>query len=133
MSKRRKKRESKMPVVLGVLAAIVVLGCVGYFAIYRPVKAKVVDKVAEQHLTSVAEQAGVDSDVASQIYDSMSAEDQETVQDLIESHADADTVKEAADLYNSGDTQGLKDLAQSELTESEQQELLDLYQKYVAQ
>lgn len=133
MSKRKKQKGSKLPVVLGILAAFLVVGSVLYFAVYRPVKAKVVDKVAEKTITSIAEQAGVDSSVANEIYDSMSEEDQKTVQDLIESHADADTIQKATQMYTDGDTSGLKDLAESELSDEEQQELVDLYQKYVAQ
>ncbi|MBQ1902294.1 MAG: hypothetical protein II169_07085 [Lachnospiraceae bacterium] len=133
MSKRKKQKGSKLPVVLGILAAFLVVGAVLYFAVYRPVKAKVVDKVAEKTITSIAEQAGVDSSVANEIYDSMSEEDQKTVQDLIESHADADTIQKATQMYTDGDTSGLKDLAESELSDEEQQELVDLYQKYVAQ
>ena len=133
MSKRKKQKGSKLPVVLGILAAFLVVGAVLYFAVYRPVKAKVVDKVAEKTITSIAEQAGVDSSVANEIYDSMSEEDQNTVQDLIESHADADTIQKATQMYTDGDTSGLKDLAESELSDEEQQELVDLYQKYVAQ
>jgi len=130
---RSRSRASKKPVILGILAGIIVVAGILYFVVWKPAKAAIVSSVAEKTITSVAEQAGVDADVASEIYDNMSEEDQETVQDLIDSHADASTVQEAVDLYTSGDTEGLKDLAQSELSDDEMEELYSLYQKYVAQ
>ncbi|MCR4674566.1 MAG: hypothetical protein K5675_06115 [Lachnospiraceae bacterium] len=128
---RKKEKKSALPVLLGVLAALVVIACVLYFVVWTPLKSKVVDTVAEKAITNVAEQAGVDASAATEIYDSMSEEDKATVQDMIEEHADAETVQKAVDLYKNGDTAALKDMAQSELSDEEINELVDLYQKYV--
>lgn len=130
MSKNKKKK-SALPTLLGVVVALIVIVAVGYFVVYRPLKSKVVDIVAEKAITSVAEQAGVDASTATELYNSMSDEDKETVQNMIEEHADAQTIQEAVDLYKSGDTAALKDMAQSELSDEEINELVDLYQKYV--
>ena len=128
---RNKKKKSALPTLLGVLAALVVIVAVGYFVVFRPLKSKVVDTVAEKAITSVAEQAGVDASQATELYNSMDEEDKEVVQDMIEEHADAETVQKAVDLYKNGDTAALKDMAQSELSDEEINELKDLYQKYV--
>lgn len=127
-----KTKKSKAPALLGVLIALLVIVGVLYFVVWTPLKSKAVDMVAEKTISSLAEKAGIDASVATELYDSMSSEDQETVQTMIEEHADAATVQEALDLYQSGDTEGLKDLAQSELSDEEIGELVDLYQKYVA-
>ena len=128
---RKKEKKSALPTLLGVVVALVVIVAVCYFVIWTPLKAKVVDTVAEKAITSVAEQAGVDASRATELYNSMSEEDKATVQDMIEEHADAETVQKAVDLYKSGDTAALKDMAQSELSDEEINELVNLYQKYV--
>ncbi|MCR5545556.1 MAG: hypothetical protein K6F30_03665 [Lachnospiraceae bacterium] len=128
---RTKQKKSPIAVLFTFIVVVIIIVALAYFFVWGPVKNQVVDKVADKAITSVAEQAGVDSTQATELYNSMSEEDQETVQDMIEEHADAQTVQEAIDLYKSGDTAALKDMAREELTDEEINQVKELYEKYL--
>ncbi|MCR4673637.1 MAG: hypothetical protein K5675_01395 [Lachnospiraceae bacterium] len=128
---RTKEKSSFVGKFFTVIVVLIVIVALLYFFAWGTVKGKVVDTVAEKAITNVAEQAGVDAEAATQLYNSMSEEDQETVQTMVENHADAQTVESAISMYKNGDKEGLKELAYSELSDEEINELVGLYQKYL--
>lgn len=133
MTGNKRNRGDVLPIFIAVLFILIVVVGVAFFVVIGPAKEKVVSKVAEKTITSVAEESGVVPEEAEQIYDNMSTQDQQTVQELIEKHGDMETMKEAAELYQSGKTEELKEMARNELSEEELQQLKDIYQKYVGE
>ena len=133
MSGNRKKKKNgsfigtvmKTIVIIGVIALIIYLGS-GF------VKKKVEDKAAEVIVNQMAASDTTlpDGKSAKDVYDSMSNEDKEKVQAIVDDHLDAKTASDIQSYVTSGDTEGLKDYAEQNLSDEEQQELLEMYNKY---
>lgn len=137
MSKKKKKKKSIihkiLPVVFTLLIIAVILILTKIY-VYEPFKKQAVSTLTEKLFQS---QISADTTLpdgttvnAKEILDSMSSDDQETVQDIIDNHISPSTIKEASSYLSSGDTEGLKNYAESMLSDSEIQEVEDLYEKY---
>lgn len=137
MSKKKKKKKSIihkiLPVVFTLLIIAVILILTKIY-VYEPFKKQAVSTLTEKLFQS---QISADTTLpdgttvnAKEILDSMSSDDQETVQDIIDNHISPSTIKEASSYLSNGDTEGLKNYAESMLSDSEIQEVEALYEKY---
>lgn len=130
MAGKRKKKKGLMvlSVVLVIIAAVIWLGKT---VVYDTAKEKVTSAVAEK---LIEEQVKNDTTGqlgnAQEIYDSMSAEDKQTVNDMIESKVSSETISDVSQYVKNKDTEGLKQYVKEEFTESEIQQMKDLYNKY---
>lgn len=137
MSKKKKKKKSILHVILPVLFTIIIIAVILILAkiyVYDPFKEQAVSTLTEKLLQS---EINADTTLpdgttinAKEILDSMSADDKETVTDIIDSHISPSTIKEASSYLSNGDTEGLKNYAKSMLSDSETQEVMELYEKY---
>lgn len=137
MSKKKKKKKSILHVILPVLFTIIIIAVILILAkiyVYDPFKEQAVSTLTEKLLQS---EINADTTLpdgttinAKEILDSMSADDKETVTDIIDSHISPSTIKEASTYLSNGDTEGLKNYAKDMLSDSETQKVMDLYEKY---
>ncbi len=128
MAKTKERNYNFLAVILAILTTLLILGLALYFIAYRPLKEKAVNRIAQQMLQS--EISADDNMSVEDIIDSMSSEDKETLNELIDKHITPATAAKASKYLASGDTQGLKDYAKSILTEEEIDEVRELYKKY---
>ena len=137
MAKKKKKKKSIIHKILPVVFTLVIIAVILILTkiyVYEPFKKQAVSTLTEKLLQS---QISADTTLpdgttvnAREILDSMSSDDQETVQDIIDNHISPSTIKEASSYLSSGDTEGLKNYAESMLSDSEIQEVEELYEKY---
>lgn len=130
MAGKRKKKTGL--IVLIVVLVIIAAGIwAGKTVIYDKAKEKVTSAVAEK---MIEEQVQNDStgqlQNAQDIYESMSAEDKQTVNDMIESKVSPETISDVSKYVKNKDKEGLKQYVKEEFTESEIQQIKDLYNKY---
>ena len=94
-------------------------------------KEKVTSAVAEK---MIEEQVQNDStgqlQNAQDIYNSMSEEDKQTVNDMIESKVSPQTISDVSKYAKDQDKEGLKQYVKEKFTESEIRQMKDLYNKY---
>lgn len=129
MSKRRKRRTPRaLHKLIVILIAIVIVILVGYFFILKPAKQKIASVVAEKLIESQIPD-GFDAD-AEDFFNSMSEEDQKTIEDMISKHISAGTISDISSYVANGDTAALKEYAKNSLTEEELEELKNIYEKY---
>ena len=67
---------------------------------------------------------------AQDIYNSMSEEDKQTVNDMIESKVSPQTISDVSKYAKDQDKEGLKQYVKEKFTESEIRQMKDLYNKY---
>ena len=67
---------------------------------------------------------------AQDIYNSMSEEDKQTVNDMIESKVSPQTISDVSKYAKDKDKEGLKQYVKEKFTESEIRQMKDLYNKY---
>lgn len=130
----RKRRRRRVFTTLIVIALVILIG--GVFAnqyVIKPLKQKVAKEIAVSAIEQALEKSGVSDDVkaqAEQIVNSMSKEDQQKVEAIIDNHSDPAEVAKAVQIYRSEGTSGLKTYAKQILTDQEQSTLESLYDKY---
>lgn len=128
----RRKKKSKFKAIFIFLAIIIVIGLVFRFVVYDKAKAKVTSAIATKMLEQQIPD-GVSSDQveqAQQIYNSMSEEDKDTVDNLIDNKLNAGTISDVSGYLKNNDTEGLKEYVKDSFSEQEIQQIKDLYQKY---
>ncbi len=127
-----RKKKSKLIKLVIVLIIIVAVGLVLRFVVYDKAKAKVTSAIATKMFEEQLPE-GVSSEQAEQaqkIYDSMSEEDQETVNQIVEDKVNAGTISEVSGYLKNQDTEGLKEYVKESFSEQEIQQMKDLYNKY---
>lgn len=130
----KRRRRKKVFTTLIVIALILIIG--GVFAnqyVIKPLKQKVAKEIAVSAIEQALEKSGVSDDVkaqAEQIVNSMSEEDQQKVEAIIDNHSDPAEAAKAVQIYRSEGTSGLKTYAKQILTDQEQSTLESLYDKY---
>lgn len=131
MSKNRKRRKSralqKFIVILLVLVIVVLLG---FFCIYRPLKQRLVSTVTQELISSQVSSGELSDDDVEAILNSMSSEDRDALEQIINSHLSAGTIADLMPYLAKGDLAGLKDYAQNALTQEELAKLQEIYRKY---
>jgi cytoskeletal protein RodZ len=130
----KKRRRRKALTVLIVIALILIIG--GVFVnqyVIGPIKQKAAKELAVTAVEQALEKAGVSDDVksqAEQIVNSMSEEDQEKIESIINNHSNPAQAAKALQIYQSEGVSGLKSYARGILSTEEQKELESLYDKY---
>ena len=130
MAGKRKKKKGLI-VLIVVLVILVAAIWAGKTFVYDKVKEKVTSAVAEK---MIEEQVQNDStgqlQNAQDIYNSMSEEDKQTVNDMIESKVSPQTISDVSKYAKDKDKEGLKQYVKEKFTESEIRQMKDLYNKY---
>ena len=130
MAGKRKKKKGLI-VLIVVLVILVAAIWAGKTFVYDKAKEKVTLAVAEK---MIEEQVQNDStgqlQNAQDIYNSMSLEDKQTVNDMIESKVSPQTISDVSKYAKDQDKEGLKQYVKEKFTESEIRQMKDLYNKY---
>jgi apolipoprotein N-acyltransferase len=130
MAGKRKKKKGLI-VLIVVLVILVAAIWAGKTFVYDKAKEKVTLAVAEK---MIEEQVQNDStgqlQNAQDIYNSMSEEDKQTVNDMIESKVSPQTISDVSKYAKDQDKEGLKQYVKEKFTESEIRQMKDLYNKY---
>ena len=130
MAGKRKKKKGLI-VLIVVLVILVAAIWAGKTFVYDKAKEKVTLAVAEK---MIEEQVQNDStgqlQNAQDIYNSMSEEDKQTVNDMIESKVSPQTISDVSKYAKDQDKEGLKQYVKEKFTESEIRQKKDLYNKY---
>lgn len=130
MAGKRKKKKGLI-VLIVVLVILVAAIWAGKTFVYDKAKEKVTPAVAEK---MIEEQVQNDStgqlQNAQDIYNSMSEEDKQTVNDMIESKVSPQTISDVSKYAKDQDKEGLKQYVKEKFTESEIRQMKDLYNKY---
>ena len=130
MAGKRKKKKGLI-VLIVVLVILVAAIWAGKTFVYDKAKEKVTLAVAEK---MIEEQVQNDStgqlQNAQDIYNSMSEEDKQTVNDMIESKVSPQTISDVSKYVKDQDKEGLKQYVKEKFTESEIRQMKDLYNKY---
>ena len=130
MAGKRKKKKGLI-VLIVVLVILVAATWAGKTFAYDKAKEKVTSAVAEK---MIEEQVQNDStgqlQNAQDIYNSMSEEDKQTVNDMIESKVSPQTISDVSKYAKDQDKEGLKQYVKEKFTESEIRQMKDLYNKY---
>ena len=132
MSGHRKKKHTFIGTVIKtvfILAAVIIVCYAGYGI----AKKKVEQKAAQMIVTQLAESdtsGNSDAADAQKVYNSMSTEDQEKVQKIVDDHLNAGTASKVKEYIQNGDTQALKEYTEENLSEDEKSQLTELYDKY---
>lgn len=130
MTGKRKKKKGLI-VLIVVLVILVAAIWAGKTFVYDKAKEKVTLAVAEK---MIEEQVQNDStgqlQNAQDIYNSMSEEDKQTVNDMIESKVSPQTISDVSKYAKDQDKEGLKQYVKEKFTESEIRQMKDLYNKY---
>lgn len=127
-----RRRKSKFIGFIIFLIIIVAVVLVLRFVVYDKAKAKVTSaiasKILEEQLPEGVSQEQVEQ--VQQIYDSMSEEDQDTVDRIVEEKLNAKTVSEVGGYLKNNDKEGLKEYIKDSFSEQDIQEMKDMYDKY---
>ena len=130
MAGKRKKKKGLI-VLIVVLVILVAAIWAGKTFVYDKAKEIVTSAVAEK---MIEEQVQNDStgqlQNAQDIYNSMSEEDKQTVNDMIESKVSPQTISDVSKYAKDQDKEGLKQYVKEKFTESEIRQMKDLYNKY---
>ena len=130
MAGKRKKKKGLI-VLIVVLVILVAAIWAGKTFVYDKAKEKVTSAGAEK---MIDEQVQNDStgqlQNAQDIYNSMSEEDKQTVNDMIESKVSPQTISDVSKYAKDQDKEGLKQYVKEKFTESEIRQMKDLYNKY---
>lgn len=131
MSGRRKK--PKFVRILIILMVIAAIGLVLQITVYDRAKAKVTSviagKIFEEQLPEGVSQEQVEQ--VQKIYDSMSKEDRDTVDRIVEDKVNVRTVSEVGKYLKNNDKEGLKEYVKNSFSEQDIQEMKNMYDKYM--
>lgn len=128
MAAQKKKRGKTLWAVL--LIAIAIVLAVSFVA-YDEVKERVVSAMMEKVFEDqAANDPTGQAQNAQNIYNNMSDEDKETVNQLIEDKVSPETISNVSNYVKNQDKEGLKQYISQEFTPEEIQQIKDLYQKY---
>ena len=136
MAKKKRKNKRDIWITIGAVAlAITVVGCLIKFLVIDKVEDKAAEEVVSTLLNS---ETADDTEIANgmtadELYDSMDAEDQEALKEVVTDHLDAKTVSEASKYVSDGDTEGLKEYAKETLSDEDLDTVKELYKKYTQQ
>ena len=118
------KRKKKKGLIVLIVVLVILVAAI-------KAKEKVTSAVAEK---MIEEQVQNDStgqlQNAQDIYNSMSEEDKQTVNDMIESKVSPQTISDVSKYAKDQDKEGLKQYVKEKFTESEIRQMKDLYNKY---
>ena len=127
------KRKTKQGLIVLIVVLVILVAAIwaGKTFVYDKAKEKVTSAVEEK---MIEEQVQNDStgqlQNAQDIYNSMSEEDKQTVNDMIESKVSPQTISDVSKYAKDQDKEGLKQYVKEKFTESEIRQMKDLYNKY---
>lgn len=132
MSRNRKKNGNKWMVVLVcVVIVIAVLGILFKVLIYDTAKEKVAEKIVQKMIeTELANDESGTGQEAQEIYDSMTQEEKDSLNRMVEDKMDTKTIKEVKEYVEAGDREGLKAYVKESFSDSDIQEMREIYEKY---
>lgn len=132
MSRNRRKNGNKWMVVLVcVVIVIAVLGILFKVLIYDTAKEKVAEKIVQKMIeTELANDESGTGQEAQEIYDSMTQEEKDSLNRMVEDKMDTKTIKEVKEYVEAGDREGLKDYVKESFSDSDIQEMREIYEKY---
>lgn len=132
MSKNRRKNGNKWMVVLVcVVIVIAVLGILFKVLIYDTAKEKVEEKIVQKMIeTELANDESGTGQEAQEIYDSMTQEEKDSLNRMVEDKMDTKTIKEVKEYVEAGDREGLKAYVKESFSDSDIQEMREIYEKY---
>jgi len=132
-SGKRKKGISTTKKVIIIIELIVLIALLLYFGkskIKDVVVKKTSEKIVESVIVNQAKQSGASEEEIQKVLDTVSEEDKEKVEEIVQNHMDSDVVTQGTEYLQNGDIEGLKQFASEELSPEETQELMELYEKY---
>ncbi|MCI5740263.1 MAG: hypothetical protein SO445_10400 [Lachnospiraceae bacterium] len=132
MSRNRRKNGNKWMVVLVcVVIVIAVLGILFKVLIYDTAKEKVAEKIVQKMIeTELANDESGTGQEAQEIYDSMTQEEKDSLNRMVEDKMDTKTIKEVKEYVEAGDREGLKAYVKESFSDSDIQEMREIYEKY---
>lgn len=132
MSRNRRKNGNKWMVVLVcVVIVIAVLGILFKVLIYDTAKGKVAEKIVQKMIeTELANDESGTGQEAQEIYDSMTQEEKDSLNRMVEDKMDTKTIKEVKEYVEAGDREGLKAYVKESFSDSDIQEMREIYEKY---
>lgn len=132
MSRNRRKNGNKWMVVLVcVVIVIAVLGILFKVLIYDTAKEKVAEKIVQKMIeTELANDESGAGQEAQEIYDSMTQEEKDSLNRMVEDKMDTKTIKEVKEYVEAGDREGLKAYVKESFSDSDIQEMREIYEKY---
>lgn len=132
MSKNRRKNGNKWMVVLVcVVIVIAVLGILFKVLIYDTAKEKVAEKIVQKMIeTELANDESGTGQEAQEIYDSMTQEEKDSLNQMVEDKMDTKTIKEVKEYVEAGDREGLKSYIKESFSDNDIQEMREIYEKY---
>lgn len=132
MSRNRRKNGNKWMVVLVcVVIVIAVLGILFKVLIYDTAKEKVAEKTVQKMIeTELANDESGTGQEAQEIYDSMTQEEKDSLNRMVEDKMDTKTIKEVKEYVEAGDREGLKAYVKESFSDSDIQEMREIYEKY---
>lgn len=132
MSRNRRKNGNKWMVVLVcVVIVIAVLGILFKVLIYDTAKEKVAEKIVQKMIeTELANDESSTGQEAQEIYDSMTQEEKDSLNRMVEDKMDTKTIKEVKEYVEAGDREGLKAYVKESFSDSDIQEMREIYEKY---
>lgn len=132
MSRNRRKNGNKWMVVLVcVVIVIAVLGILFKVLIYDTAKEKVAEKIVQKMIeTELANDESGTGQEAQEIYDSMTQEEKDSLNRMVEDKMDTKTIKEVKEYVEAGDREGLKAYVKESFNDSDIQEMREIYEKY---
>lgn len=130
MAGKRKKKKGLI-VLIVVLVILVAAIWAGKTVVYDTAKEKVASTVVEKMIEEQVQNDPTGQlQNAQDVYESMSEEDKQTVNDMVESKVSPETISEVSKYAKNKDKEGLKQYVKEKFTESEIQQMKDLYNKY---
>lgn len=132
MSRNRRKNGNKWMVVLVcVVIVIAVLGILFKVLIYDTAKEKVAEKIVQKMIeTELANDESGTGQEVQEIYDSMTQEEKDSLNRMVEDKMDTKTIKEVKEYVEAGDREGLKAYVKESFSDSDIQEMREIYEKY---
>lgn len=132
MSRNRRNNGNKWMVVLVcVVIVIAVLGILFKVLIYDTAKEKVAEKIVQKMIeTELANDESGTGQEAQEIYDSMTQEEKDSLNRMVEDKMDTKTIKEVKEYVEAGDREGLKAYVKESFSDSDIQEMREIYEKY---
>ena len=118
-----KRKKKKGLIVLIVVLVILVAAIWAGKTFVSAVAEKMIEEQVQNDSTGQLQNA-------QDIYNSMSEEDKQTVNDMIESKVSPQTISDVSKYAKDQDKEGLKQYVKEKFTESEIRQMKDLYNKY---
>ena len=128
---RRKNGNNWMVVLVCVVIVIAVLGILFKVLIYDTAKEKVAEKIVQKMIeTELANDESGTGQEVQEIYDSMTQEEKDSLNRMVEDKMDTKTIKEVKEYVEAGDREGLKAYVKESFSDSDIQEMREIYEKY---